>query len=148
MAVHTLWTANGGWHPTERHVTSQHPGNESRDPVAVLRRIAFLLERQLADSYRIKAYRAAASSLLQVPEDEVRERHAAGTLRALPGIGAKTAGIVAECLDGRVPTYLTELEATAGPLAEGGAWHRAALRGDLHSHSDWSDGAPRSRRWR
>ena len=140
MAVHTLWTANGGWHATERHVTSQHPGNESRDPVAVLRRIAFLLERQLADSYRIKAYRAAASSLLQVPEDEVRERHAAGTLRALPGIGAKTASIVAECLDGRVPTYLTELEATSGPLTEGGAVHRAALRGDLHSHSDWSDG--------
>jgi len=140
MAVHTLWTAIDGQHSTERHVTSHHPGSEARDPVAVLRRIAFLLERQLADTYRIKAYRAAASSLLRVPAEEVRSRHAAGSLRDLPGIGAKTASIVAECLDGRVPTYLTELEATSGPLAEGGPEHRAALRGDLHSHSDWSDG--------
>jgi putative hydrolase len=123
--------------PDGAAVTSQHQGT---DPVAVLRRIAFLLERQLADTYRIKAYRAAASSLLRVPPDEVRSRHEAGTLRDLPGIGAKTASIVAECLAGRVPAYLTELEATAGPLAAGGAEHRAALRGDLHSHSDWSDG--------
>ena len=122
-------------------MTTQHPGDGApADPVAVLRRIAFLLERQLADTYRIKAYRAAASSLLRVPPDEVRSRHEAGTLRDLPGIGAKTAAIVSECLAGRVPTYLTELEATAGPLASGGAEHRAALRGDLHSHSDWSDG--------
>jgi putative hydrolase len=117
-------------------VTSEHPA----DPVAVLRRIAFLLERRLADTYRIKAYRAAASSLLTVSPEEVRSRHESGTLRDLPGIGAKTAGIVAECLEGRVPAYLAELEATAGPLATGGAEHRAALRGDLHSHSDWSDG--------
>lgn len=125
-------------------MTSQHPGSQTRgqarDPVAALRRIAFLLERQLADSYRIKAYRAAASSLLRVSAEEVASRHAEGSLRALPGIGAKTESIVIECLDGRMPAYLTELEATAGPLAEGGAEHRAALRGDLHSHSDWSDG--------
>jgi putative hydrolase len=39
-----------------------------------------------------------------------------------------------------VPAYLQELEATAGPLATGGEGCRRALRGDLHSHSDWSDG--------
>jgi putative hydrolase len=108
--------------------------------VAALRRIAFLLERRLADSFRIKAYRAAAAALLTIPEDEVRARAAAGTLRDLPGVGAKTAAIVTECVAGAVPAYLAELERTAGPLAEGGQGHRAALRGDLHSHSDWSDG--------
>jgi putative hydrolase len=110
------------------------------DPVGALRRIAFLLERRMADSYRIKAYRGAATALLPVPADEVRSRVQTDTLRDLPGIGAKTAGIVAECVAGRTPGYLTELEQTAGPLVEGGESYRAALRGDLHTHSDWSDG--------
>jgi putative hydrolase len=114
--------------------------SEPTDPVAALRRIAFLLERRLADSYRIKAYRGAAATLLTQTPDEVRARAEAGTLRALPGIGAKTAAIVEQCLAGEVPAYLTELEATAGPLVEGGETYRAALRGDLHLHSDWSDG--------
>ena len=110
------------------------------DPVAALRRIAFLLERRLADSYRIKAYRTAAAALLGVDADEVRTRADAGTLRELPGIGAKTAAIVAQCVAGQVPDYLTELELTAGPLASGGDGYRREMRGDLHSHSDWSDG--------
>ena len=49
------------------------------DPVAALRLIAFLLERRLADSYRIKAYRGAAASLLTQSPDEVRARAEAGT---------------------------------------------------------------------
>ncbi len=110
------------------------------DPVGVLRRIAFLLERRLADSYRIKAYRGAAATLLPLDPGEVRSRAERGTLRELPGIGAKTAAIVVDCLAGREPAYLAELERTAGPLVEGGERLRGALRGDLHSHSDWSDG--------
>jgi putative hydrolase len=115
-------------------------GEEPLDPVAALRRIAFLLERRLADSYRIKAYRRAAATLMPLDPAEVRARARNGSLRDLPGIGAKTAAIVGDCVAGRVPGYLTELEETAGPLADGGAEVRAALRGDLHSHSDWSDG--------
>jgi putative hydrolase len=119
---------------------SPPPPTADVDPVAALRRIAFLLERRQADSYRIKAYRGAAATLLGLPAEEVRSRAVAGTLRDLPGIGAKTAAVAAECVQGRVPAYLLELEQTAGPLAEGGASVHAALRGDLHSHSDWSDG--------
>ena len=121
---------------------------EPIDPVATLRRIAFLLERRLADTYRIKAYRGAAATLLTVDADEVRTRVQAGSLRDLPGIGSKTAAIVADCVTGEVPSYLTELERTSGPLADGGEEYRAALRGDLHLHSDWSDGGSPSRRWR
>jgi len=117
-----------------------HDALAGPDPVATLRRIAFLLERRLADGYRIKAYRGAAATLLTIEAAEVRERAAAGTLRALPGIGAKTAALVEDCVAGRVPAYLTELEETAGPLVAGGEAYRAALRGDLHTHSDWSDG--------
>ena len=42
-----------------------------------------------------------------------------------------------------MPEYLTKLEATYAeliPLADDVAEFRAALRGDLHLHSDWSDG--------
>ena len=40
-----------------------------------------------------------------------------------------------------MPGYLAKLEAAAdGPVTGGGAELRALLRGDLHTHSDWSDG--------
>ena len=148
MAVHTVWTkitraASGttALSPDTRAYSTENELTPAAiDPVATLRRIAFLLERRLADSYRIKAYRGAAATLLTVDPEEVRTRAEAGTLRDLPGIGSKTAAVVSECVAGQVPAYLTELEKTAAPLADGGTEYRAALRGDLHSHSDWSDG--------
>jgi putative hydrolase len=113
----------------------------SIEPVDALRRIAFLLERSRASTYRVKAYREAAGTLLSLPEQEVHERVRSGTLRELPGIGSSTAAVVEQAVAGRVPDKLAELEASAaGPLAEGGEELQALLRGDLHSHSDWSDG--------
>jgi putative hydrolase len=64
----------------------------------------------------------------------------ARSLTDLPGIGPKTAAVVTETLAGGTPSYLEALEERAGPLVEGGEELRAALRGDLHTHSDWSDG--------
>ncbi len=113
----------------------------SIEPVDALRRIAFLLERTRESTYRVRAYREAAATLLRIPEAEVHERVRAGTLRELPGIGPSTAAVIEQAVAGRVPDKLAELEASAaGPLAEGGEELRALLRGDLHSHSDWSDG--------
>jgi putative hydrolase len=109
-------------------------------PVAALRRIAFLLERGRAESYKVKAFRAAADTILPLGE-EVGRRVAAGTLRELDGIGASTAQVIEEAVGGRMPARLAKLEQeVGGPLVAGGAEVRAALRGDLHSHSDWSDG--------
>jgi putative hydrolase len=48
--------------------------------------------------------------------------------------------VIAEAAAGRVPGYLADLEERARPLAQGGERLRAALRGDCHLHSDWSDG--------
>jgi putative hydrolase len=118
--------------------------SDPRDPVADLRRIAFLLERTLESSYRVKAFRTAAAALAALPPDDVRLLAETGGLRGVKGIGERTAAVVEQAVAGEEPEYLATLEASAaGPLAEldaAGEDLRAALRGDLHLHSDWSDG--------
>ena len=110
-------------------------------PVAALRRIAFLLERTRAETYKVKAFRSAAATILPLDPEEVAVRARAGTLRELPGIGASTAEVIADAVQGRLPARLARLEEEAGGvLVDGGDGVRAALRGDLHAHSDWSDG--------
>jgi putative hydrolase len=110
------------------------------DPVAALRRIGFLLERSRSPTYRVQAFRKAALTLAAMDQQEIETRSRTGTLTDLAGIGPKTSGVIKQALAGAVPDYLADLEAGYGPLVEGGDEIRAALRGDLHSHSNWSDG--------
>jgi putative hydrolase len=76
-------------------------------------------------------------------EAEIDRRIRTGTLKDLKGIGPKTAAAIVEAHKGQVPAYLATLEETYAeltPLADDVAAFRSALRGDLHVHSDWSDG--------
>jgi putative hydrolase len=112
----------------------------ARDPVADLREIAFRLERAHEPTYRVRAFRTAAAVLADLGPAEVARRAGAGTLTELTGIGKATAAVVTQSLAGVEPDYLTRLPAGQAPVAAGGEDLRAALRGDLHTHSDWSDG--------
>ena len=105
------------------------------DPVDALLEIASLLERERASRYRAKAFRQAAATLQGLPDDV---RSDPTRLRASKGIGESTFAVIRQAQEGRVPEYLVELRGEVEP--EKVSALRAKLRGDLHAHTDWSDG--------
>jgi putative hydrolase len=109
------------------------------NPVWALRQIAFHLERNGEPTYRVRAFRNAATVIAGLATGEVEQRAHNGTLAALPGIGKATAAVVADAVAGREPEYLTKVLQGGDPVPDGGAL-RQSLRGDCHTHSDWSDG--------
>src|SRR6201988_3927191 len=109
------------------------------DPAIALRQIAYYKDRAREDTRRVMAYRNAADIVEGLSEAD-RERHgAANSWQSLPGIGPKTAKVIAQAWAGREPEALVELREAAKDL--GGGDVRAPLRGDLHVHSNWADGS-------
>jgi putative hydrolase len=118
--------------------TQDHDGPAT--PVEALDRIVYLLDRALAEMQKVRAFLRARDLAAELGDEELARRDAEGTLTELPGIGPATANVIREALAGKVPSYVTKLEAeTVIPLDEGKPL-RTALRGDCHSHSTWSDG--------
>jgi putative hydrolase len=73
--------------------------------------------------------------------DEIERRVSQRTLTDLPGVGPVTSGVITQAVRGQRPDYLVELEESSQPPdPEGGRSLLDALRGDLHTHSTWSDG--------
>ncbi|HCX85475.1 MAG TPA: PHP domain-containing protein [Micrococcales bacterium] len=119
---------------------------EAPDPVAALREIAFWRERARVDSHRVMAYRNAADAVEGLP---AQRREALGTSAAawqrLSGIGSSTATAITQALAGTVPTALVSARASSTEVLavddDAGRAFAARLRGDLHSHTEASDGS-------
>ncbi len=107
---------------------------------AALREIAFWMERERAQTHRVKAYRRAADAVAALSEAEFERFRKSGGWQDISGIGPKTASVIAQACAGEVPAKLAESRSAARPIAPEGAELRGQLRGDLHTHSDWSDG--------
>jgi putative hydrolase len=110
------------------------------EPVAALERIAELLQRIRNSRQKSQAFRRAADTIRPLSRDELQHLADTGRLTDLPGIGKSTAKVIVEALRGETPAYLSEIEGDDGPPTEQAERVQRALRGDLHLHSDWSDG--------
>jgi putative hydrolase len=111
------------------------------DPVAALEEIAFLLERDRASSYKSKAFRRAAAIIEEYTPEELAARVRDGRLKRTKGIGDSTYAVIAQAVGGGVPDYLVDLRERSGPAVSAAKpGLRAQLKGDLHSHTEWSDG--------
>jgi putative hydrolase len=112
------------------------------DPVEALNQIAFRLERSGAETYKVRAFRHAARAIASIPPDELAELARTGRLQKLEGVGKSTAQVIIEALGGTTPAYLAKLTDVPDELVLDGpaADLLSSLRGDCHTHSDWSDG--------
>jgi putative hydrolase len=111
------------------------------DPVDALNEIAYLLERERANEFKTKAFRTAATTLAAIPEDQRQAQLDSGVLKKTKGIGSTSYEVIVEALAGTVPDYLSDArDRNAKPLTSGGEKLLPLLKGDLHTHSDWSDG--------
>jgi len=114
--------------------------SDALDPVAALREIAYLIERAGGQTRKATAFRRAADALASLDPAERARLDRDRRWAELPGIGDTTAKVIAQASDGGVPDYLAQtrqeaeaFDAEAGPLLD-------AVRGELHAHTDASDG--------
>ena len=84
---------------------------EPVDPVHALRRIAYYKDRAREDSRRVMAYRKAADVVEAMTPEHREKVGKANSWQSLPGIGPKTAKVIAQAWAGQEPDTLVQLRA-------------------------------------
>ncbi|MEY2581173.1 MAG: putative hydrolase [Ilumatobacteraceae bacterium] len=109
-------------------------------PVEALERVVHYLDRAHETGFKTKAFVRALEVVRATPPDELVRRTDEGTLTDLEGIGDSTARLITETLKGDT-RYVDKIAAeTQVKVTDEGARYLAALKGDCHLHSRWSDG--------
>ena len=106
-----------------------------------LSEIAYLLRQDPEEKFRAKAFSAAAWSLA-VERPDLAALHGRNELTTLEGVGAGIAKVLAEVVETGRSRYLDRLrEQMKQPARDDeSVLDFAQYRGDVHSHSTWSDG--------
>ena len=107
---------------------------------AALRRAVYYLDRGFEPAGKAKAFANARKVVEELGDDELEVLVAAGKLTDLDGIGPSTSSVISDAVLGNDSEYLAKLERTTRQEATEGSEIRAAIKGDLHSHTTWSDG--------
>jgi putative hydrolase len=109
-------------------------------PVEALTQAIYYLDRELAPSSKVRAFVRAIDIVETLGGAEIERRANAGTLTELDGIGPSTSQLITEALQDKSGGYLAKLEQRSRIPVGAGEEVRAALKGDCHLHSTWSDG--------
>jgi len=107
----------------------------------VLSEIGYLLRQDPEERFRAKAFSAAAWSLA-IERPDLVALHGANELTTLDGVGAGIAKVLAEAMETGHSRYLDRLRDQMKQPArdDESMLDFAQYRGDVHSHSRWSDG--------
>ena len=114
----------------------------SEEAAAILAEIAYRLRHDPEQSFRARAYGNAAATLHRLKPD-LAALHADGRLESIEGIGPGIAKVLTELLETGTSAYAEKLRLAVGdplPVPAGEGVNPGLLRGDLHCHTDWSDG--------
>ena len=106
-----------------------------------LSEIGYLLRQDPEQKFRARAFSDAAWAIAQERPD-LAQLHGAGLLKSLPGVGEGIARVLTELVETGHSRYLDRLRAETGQPAreDESKLDMSGYRGDLHSHTTWSDG--------
>jgi putative hydrolase len=107
----------------------------------ILSEIGYLLRFDPEQKFRAKAFSAAAWSIA-ITRPDLARLHRLNDLTSIEGVGAGIAKVITELQETGTSRYLARLrEQMSQPAADGeSAIDFGRYQGDIHSHSDWSDG--------